>query len=516
MTAPFAPPEDLQMLAVPPAGAWRASLVRLGLLALAYAALFYADLVDLVRVWLTSTPYGHCVFLPPIIGWLVWQRRKGLAGLQPRGWPPALLWLGLGAILWLLGWAGGVALFRHAALIVMAQGLVLSTLGPVVGRAIAFPLFYAVFMIPVGTEAEPVMQILTARMAVQMLWITGVPAEISGIFISTPNGAFRVAEACSGTGFLIVMAAFSTLVAHLCFRSMRRRILFVAAALPLCLLANGLRAFGIIYIAYHTSIDSAVVVDHVMYGGLFFALVLGGAVALGLPFYDRSPLDVHVVPHLPDRALGQGRGTTRAVLIAALALMAAPVGWAVAAHAFTEPLPAETRLPQVPGWTQDETGLLPSWQPHFRGADRIVIGHYRDAQDRVVDLAIILFAGQTDGKELVGFGQGAASPDGLGDWFWAEPAPAPDKARGDMLAGPRGQRRIAWTFYHVGGALTGKASRVKLETLKVRLLGGDERAAAILLSTPAPDAAQGARTLADFQAALGSIEDLADRSLAIR
>lgn len=501
------------------AGGWRPSLARLGVLAAVWAMLFHADLADLVRVWLTSTPYSHCVFLPPIIAWLVWQRRAGLLRLEPRPWWPGLAWLALGALLWLFGWAAGVALLRHAALVVTGQALVLAMLGPAVGRALAFPLFYAFFMIPVGTEAEPAMQIITARMAVQLLWLSGVPAEIAGIFITTPNGHFRVAEACSGTGFLIAMAAFSTLVAHLCFKSLPRRVLFVAMAMTLCLLANSMRAFGIIFIAYHSSVDSAVVVDHVLYGWLFFAAVIVLAMVIGWPFHDRSPHDPWFDPARLQGAVEPRRGIGWGVPLAATALMVAPVAWSVLSRSFSASLPHAVEAPQVPGWTREATSPLPSWQPHFTGADRMLVAHYRDGGDRAVDLAIVQFAWQEDGKELVGFGQGAAAPDGEGDWTWSAPAAAPAGARGDMLAGPRIERRMAWTWYRVGGVLTGRASRVKLETLKLRLLGRDQRAAAIIASAlvpPGPDgAAQATRTLADFSAALGPVEELADRGLAI-
>jgi exosortase A len=502
------------------ADGWPASLGRLGVLAGLFALIFHADIADLVDVWLNSTPYSHCVFLPLIIGWMVWQRRAGLALLRPQGWWPALAWLGLGALAWLLGWAAGVALFRHAALVIMAQGLVLAALGPAVGRALTFPLFYAVFMIPVGTEAEPFLQILTARMAINLLWLVGVPAEISGIFITTPNGYFRVAEACSGTGFLIAMAAFATLVAHLCFKSALRRLLFVGGALLICLLANGVRAFGIIYVAFHSSVNSAVVVDHVLYGWLFFALVIVLVMVLGWRFFDRAPSDPWFDPARLQGAQERPRPASLPLMLAALAVMLVPVAWSAAARVLSEPLPAESQPPVLAGWVREEAGLLPVWEPHFTGADRLLIFHYRDSADRVVDLALIQFAYQEDGKELVGFGQGAAAPDGEGDWTWAESTGAPGQARGDILAGPAGERRMAYSFYHVGGVTSGQAGRVKLETLKARLLGRDQRAMAIIVNSVVPTGpdgkAQAARTLADFLAALGPVEDLADHSLAIR
>ena len=63
-----------------------------------------------------------------------------------------------------------------------------------------------------------------------LLALTGVPASIDGVFITTPAGLFEVAEACSGVKFLIAMIAFGTLVANVCFTSWPRRCVFIAAS----------------------------------------------------------------------------------------------------------------------------------------------------------------------------------------------------------------------------------------------------------------------------------------------
>ncbi|WP_346731896.1 archaeosortase/exosortase family protein, partial [Sphingomonas sp. GM_Shp_2] len=36
-------------------------------------ALFWRDVVQLVGLWWTNTTYGHCLFILPVVGWLVWQ-----------------------------------------------------------------------------------------------------------------------------------------------------------------------------------------------------------------------------------------------------------------------------------------------------------------------------------------------------------------------------------------------------------------------------------------------------------
>ncbi|MGE4324367.1 MAG: exosortase A, partial [Sphingobium sp.] len=237
---------------------WRGHLTALAVVAFAILALFVADARDMVSIWWNASTFGHCLFIPFLIGWLVQQRLPGLRQLQPVAWAPGLLWLGLGALAWLMGAAAGVALIRHGALIVMLQGAVIALLGPAVARGLLFPLFYAFFMVPFGEEFVPALQMVTAHLSMFFLDHAGVPAHMDGIFITTPTGYFEVAEACSGAKFLIAMTAYGALVCNICFATWPRRLIFMTGALALAVLANGVRAFATILVAHFTTVDAAV------------------------------------------------------------------------------------------------------------------------------------------------------------------------------------------------------------------------------------------------------------------
>ena len=138
---------------------------------------------------------------------------------------------------------------------------------------------------------------------------------------------------------------------------------------------------------------------------------------------------------------------------------------------------------------------------------------YRDSAGREVDLAIAVFARQEEGRELVGFGQGAAGPDS--DWSWTADAPAPPDGRAERIAS-HGLVREVWSFYRVGDVLTGSRTGVRLETMRVRLLGGPQRAVAVLVSAPEPAAGASPRPALDaFLAALGPVDRLADRAAGV-
>src|SRR3546814_13938962 len=104
--------------------------------------------------------------------------------------------------------------------LVMLQGAVIGVLGPQISRALAFPLFYALFMVPFGEEFVPILQTITAHLSMLFLGWANVPAHLTGVFIPTPTGYFEVAEASSGANVLIAMRACDCMCSIVCFTSL--------------------------------------------------------------------------------------------------------------------------------------------------------------------------------------------------------------------------------------------------------------------------------------------------------
>lgn len=492
---------------------WRAHLTALAIVAFAVSALFFDDLSAMVSIWWNASTFGHCLFIPPIIAWLVQQRSKELQQLEPQSWMPGLIWLAAGAFAWMLGAAAGVAVVRHFALILMYQGAVVALLGPMVARALLFPLFYAFFMVPFGEEVVPVLQLVTARLSMLFLDVAGVPAHLEGIFITTPTGYFEVAEACSGAKFLIAMAAYGVLVCNVCFVRWKRRAIFLASALSLSILANGVRAFATILVAHLTSVEAAVGFDHVVYGWVFFGIIMVIVMAAAWPFFDRRPGDPWFDPEQL-KTMRFAPSDSHRVAMGALALLIAGPLWLATSAAASDPLPSDLSLSSVAGWQRIDTSSAYPWRPRFDGADGLVLGRYRNEAGATVDLAIATFDRQDDRRELVGFGQGAADPDS--GWVWSSPAPA-HGGKGEQITAPGPVVRHVVTYYVVGnGRPTGSAATVKLETLRARLLHSDQRAAAILVSAEEGEGRRADRAIAAFLSDLGDIKLLADRSVGIR
>ena len=287
------PPEAT--LARPRAGVepqtWRMPLLNLALAVAGLLALTWGDWSEMARQWWDASTYNHILLVPPILAWLVRMRWPELAKLAPRTWWPGLAWLGVGLFAWLAGTMAGIYLVSQLGAVLLLQAAVAVLLGPRVVAGLLFPLAYMLFLVPFGDEIVPALQAITAEMAVALTHASGVPAQIDGVFIDTPAGLFEVAEACSGVKFLVAMVALGALVAHLCFASWKRRAVFMAAAVLVPVLANGVRAWGTIYIAQSQGIEFAAGFDHIVYGWIFFALVMATVLGASWRFFDRSPDD---------------------------------------------------------------------------------------------------------------------------------------------------------------------------------------------------------------------------------
>lgn len=500
------------LAAVPPA--WRMPLATLAACSLLLLLAFAEDWGDMAGQWWNSSTYNHVVLVPPILAWLVWQRRAELARLTPTAWWPGLVLFGGAMLLWVLGSFAGFDLAQQVAAVAMLGALVLALLGPRVGWALAFPLGYAAFLVPFGDELIAPLQTVTAKLTIALVHLSGIPAAIDGVFIDTPAGLFEVAEACSGIKFLIAMIALGVLVSHLCFASPWRRAGFMALAVVVPILANGVRAWGTIYAAQSMGVAWAGGFDHIVYGWIFFALVIGTVLALSWRFFDRAPdavlVDVAAIEASPLLARLAALDLRRPAALALLAAMVlAGQAWSAAADRLEAPLPRQIHLPEVPGWHRIDYAPALWWEPRAAGAAHRLLGRYADGQGRTVDVFFALYSGQSEGREAGGFGEGALTPES--GWNWRANGPALADGKADRLLGKGVVPRLAETYYRTGTLLTGSNARLKLANIADRLRLHAAPTMLLILSTDHGSDAEQAAALEAFRHSAGPLRPWMDR-----
>ncbi|MGB3379532.1 MAG: exosortase A [Allopontixanthobacter sediminis] len=498
---------------------WRAPLVHLALAWAGLLGLAARDWVTMADKWWNISTYNHVVFVPFIVGWLVWTRRAELAQLAPVPWWPGLIAAAGALLLWLLGTIAGVNSVSQLGAVAMLQACVAALLGPRVIAALLFPLGFMMFLVPFGDELVPALQMITAKLVIELTHWSGIPAVIDGVFIDTPAGLFEVAEACSGVKFLVAMIALGVLVMHTCFTSWKRRAVFMAAAIALPVLANGVRAWGTIYIAQSQGVEFAAGFDHIFYGWIFFALVVFVLLAAAWRWFDRSPEDlapdIETIRRSPLLAALSGmtmRGTPALAGILGLGLLFA--AWAALASGGEARLPERIALPDVPGWQRVDYAPTAAWEPRATGAQHRLLGRYRNAAGQEVDVFVAVYARQGDGREASAFGEGALRPDTA--WRWLAPGDGGPEVQADYLLASGQVKRLAETSYRNGGLTTGSNARLKLATMANRLLLRRNPTILAILSSEQHEGQDAARSIAAFRADLGDEGEWMDRIAGLR
>jgi len=244
---------------------------------------------SLMETWARTGTFEFAFLIFPICIVLVWSLRKWVAAapFEPRAWASALVF-GIG-VFWLAGVLVDINLAQHIAMVVIWPVLVYVVYGPSVARVLTFPLAYMLFAIPFGNFMVGPLQTVTAHLAVAAIGLTDVPVLMSGHYIDTPAAAWHVAEACSGVKFFVATSAFGVLYAYLFFRSLSRRLIFIACAMVVPVIANGLRVFFTILIGEHFGLEYATGTDHAVFGWQFFGLVLVLLFFAGWPWHEPTP-----------------------------------------------------------------------------------------------------------------------------------------------------------------------------------------------------------------------------------
>ena len=253
--------------------------------------LFFREFLAAVEVWNASTAYGHCYLIVPMVFYLLWDRKFILVSARPRSefrW--ALLALPVAAA-WLVAERLGIMEGRQLTAIAGFEVLFLVVLGWRLFWLLSGPLLYLFFLVPFGAFLVPALQRFTAEFSIVGLQLLGIPHYSDNFIIETPAGVFFVAEACAGLRFLIAAVAFGVFYALLNFRSPTRRVLFIIASIAIPIIANGFRALGIVVLGQILGSAEAAAADHIVYGWVFFSIVMLLLVAAGHPFREFAPLE---------------------------------------------------------------------------------------------------------------------------------------------------------------------------------------------------------------------------------
>jgi exosortase A len=498
--------------------------------------LLYADTVaGMVWIWIRSETFAHAFLVPPIVGWLIWRRRELIAEIEPRAQPAFLLALLPLMALWLAGELVKVNAAIHFAWVAMLVVCVPATLGWRVTREMTFPLLFLFFAVPFGDFMLHPMMDWTADFTIAALQATGIPVYREGLHFVIPSGSWSVVEACSGVRYLIASFMVGALFAYLNYQSNTRRAVFMIVSIVVPIVANWLRAYGIVMLGHLSGNKLAVGVDHLIYGWVFFGVVIGIMFVIGArwsepdaPRAERSgsAQAATAVPGLQGVLVGTAVvalaliAVPRAVITTlqhleknrAEPVLALPADWGPrwASAPLVEPSP--TTPPSFESYRPQFMQPTASARRGYQGAQGrvgVYIVYYRDqGGERELVSSINHFA--RDGAELlwnqVSLGRARVDAGGVPvPWVTAQLHHRITNARSDGAL-------TAWRAYWVNGRWLAGDAEAKLNNAWSRLTGhGDDSAAVVLWADGATESERAARLEAFVRDNAAALNDLLRR-----
>lgn len=479
----------------------RVVLVQLAVL-LWCIAWYWPTAVEIGAIWWRSETYAHGLIVLPVYAWLLWRARDRVGGLSPQ----PVAWMALPAagagLLWLLGQLASVAAAAHAGLVLLIVIGLVAAMGWKLARVFMFPLAFLLFGIPIGDFLLPALMNYTAEFTIMALRLSGVPVYQEGLHFVIPNGRWSVVEACSGIRYLIASMMIGSLYAYLSYAGLRKRCLFMLVAIAVPIVANWLRAYMIVMLGYLSNNEIAAGVDHLIYGWVFFGVVIMLMFMIGQRWAD--PESAFVRSDVPAVLPAQTRSRWWAMLPVAAVSLAFPLLLAriempVDAYAVRYELPA----PAV-GWVlAPPTDAM--YKPVYQGFRGEAMGVYTRIDDgATVLLYTALFADQRDGSEMI---------------TWANDlAPKGDHSV-NLLGGPaletsigqipgvvlidRNDRLAIARWYKVDGRVLTRDWEVKLRLAGDKLAGRRDASMVFAASAPLGEDREGFKHIQAFADAHG-------------
>jgi exosortase A len=480
--------------------AWRGALGALLLLVAAVLLIYRETLSVMVGIWARSDTFAHAFLVPPIVLWLIWRQRHVVATIAPRPAYTAMALMALIGLGWLLGDLAVVNAVSQLSLVALLVLAVPAVLGWRVARALAFPLGFLFFAVPLGEFLLPIFMLWTADFTVFALRLSGIPVYREGLQFVIPSGNWSVVEACSGVRYLIASVVVGTLYAYLNYRSLSRRLIFVGVALLVPIVANWVRAYLIVMVGHLSDNRIAAGADHLIYGWVFFGVVIGLMFWIGARWReDSAPLARTAVARAA-QGVASRPAASAALWLAALAGLAV-AWWPQAARQAVERIEGARGQPrmvslQLPGW-QAGAPALADWRPGFEGAAAEYATVMAGGEQRV-GLYVGYYRKQEQGRKLIS-STNSLLPASNKQWSAVSQSlrsvPAGDQSldvREVLLRASRvpGRSAVAhlraWQVYWVDGRLTTSDYVAKALTVLSRLRGnGDDGAVLIFYALEA-------------------------------
>jgi exosortase len=278
-------------------GAWLGTIAAV---VTAFVLCYWTVITKLLHDWAHDDNYSHGFLIVPLALYFVWERRARLAAASYRP-----NWFGLVVVVASLGMliAGtlGAELFvSRVSIVFLIAGTVLFAAGFDALRVLAFPIAFLFLMVPlpaiIFNQIAFPLQLLASRFGEATLQALSIPVLREGNLITLANTTLEVAEACSGIRSLISLLTLGIVYGYFVDPRISIRTIIALSAVPIAIVANGLRVAGTGVAAHYYGVEAAEGFFHTFSGWIVFVVAFALMYLAATMIIKIAPSQVDATP----------------------------------------------------------------------------------------------------------------------------------------------------------------------------------------------------------------------------
>ncbi len=209
-------------------------------------------------IWSTDQQ-AHGPIVLSIACWLIYRKwpdmlhaSEGKSVATITGWVIFII----GLLLYIIGRSQDVLLFEIGSVIWLLAAVLLIIRGRDALKAMWFPLFFMLFMIPLPSVVVDAvtmpMKMAVSYVAENVLFWAGYPIARTGVILQIGQYKLLVADACAGLHTLFTLEALGLLYLNIIRHdSLPRNIMLAILIVPISFTANVVRVMVLTLITYH-------------------------------------------------------------------------------------------------------------------------------------------------------------------------------------------------------------------------------------------------------------------------
>lgn len=206
-----------------------------------------------IRWFASDSYYSHGILIPFVVGYLIWSKRDALSKITPVRHSLGIPLILTGLTIHVISSVLRVYFTSGFSMLITLTGIILHFYGLAFLKAIAFPMFFLVFMVPlpevVIVNISFRMKMFAAAVSAEAIKGLGIRTIREGSVIRMPHAYVVVDDVCSGLRSLISLTALGSIFAYFFKGPLWKRIVLFLTTIPIAIITNACRVTFLAFVA---------------------------------------------------------------------------------------------------------------------------------------------------------------------------------------------------------------------------------------------------------------------------